>query len=165
VAAPADDLEALPLVHVDPPARIEEGESAEIVAQQQAGFIERLLLSNTPVYDSPNEAPAAFSDADRTKLWKVEFGRCPHRLLEALSTGRPLQACRSALEKAGHAWTLPDGNMIFVNPCQYRVAMRALVQFPQSKRFSVFFVSSFEHLIDETLSNVGKGAIGKARHC
>mmetsp|Transcript_16702 Transcript_16702/g.30969 ORF Transcript_16702/g.30969 Transcript_16702/m.30969 type:complete len:713 (-) Transcript_16702:191-2329(-) len=153
----------LPLVHIHPPARIDQEEAAEIVAQQEAGWIER-LISSTSAHDDP-EDPSDLPAANGEELWKIELKRCPQRLLEELSIGTSLRACREALENAGLQWNLPDGNALFVNPCQYKAAMRALAHFPDTIRFSIFFVRSFEHLIEETLSSVGQGAVAKTRSC
>jgi len=37
-----------------------------------------------------------------------------------------LRKCRRALEDAGFAWRLPNGDMIFVPPEYYRLTMQAL---------------------------------------
>merc|ERR1712137_1094573 len=66
------DSSALPLVHIDPPARIDQGEAAEIVAQQEAGWTERLVPS-APAYDS--EGPSDLPGRDGEELWKIELKR------------------------------------------------------------------------------------------
>eukprot|EP00973_Karenia_brevis_P083624 11602080-Karenia_brevis.AAC.1 len=67
----------LPLVHIDPPTRIHQEEAAEIVAQQEAGWIER-LISSTSAHDDP-EDPLDLPAANGEELWKIELKRCPQR--------------------------------------------------------------------------------------
>ena len=68
-----DSNSTLPLVHIDPPARIDQDEAAQIVAQQEAGLLER-LLSSTLVHES--EGPSVATDTEREGLWKIELKRC-----------------------------------------------------------------------------------------
>lgn len=90
----------------------------------------------------------------------LEFKRCPKALPRALAEGLPLQACRRALEAAGYSWHLPKGDMVFVHPEQYRGVLAAM---PASEKFAIAFDTSFEYLVEESIANIGKGAVAKVR--
>lgn len=160
ITAPSYDPE---IVHLDPPARIDQREAAEFVAQQEAGFVERLIQSHV----MSAGASASGQDAHEAKLWKVTFTRCPKALIEALRNAVALQSCLAALEKEGYAWILPNSDivrvMIFVHPAEYPDVKATIPLFSPCKSFSIFFTKDFEHLIDDVLSNVGKGAVSKFR--
>jgi len=145
------------ILHMDPPMRIEAQEASTFVAVQEADFIERLSPTSTI-----GTQPAGESlDGLIEQVGVVNFKRCPKELPTALSQGLPLQWCRQALEDAGHNWNLPNGDMVFVQPWQYRTVMNA--QIPVSNSFSVICAESFEYLVEESIQNIGKGALAKNR--
>jgi len=148
--------------HIDPPARIDAHEAAMLVAEQQASFVN--LWRDTPsTFGEAGYHLTAEPEASLTKekLFLVQFKRCPAQLPEALTSGLALKSCRTALEEAGHQWRLPDGNLIFVHPWQYRVALQA--SWPAIRSFSVIFSEGLEYLVEESISNVARGAVAKSR--
>lgn len=156
-----------PVEHVEPPAYIPADEAARLVAGQEASFVE---LQHDPFVCESGRlcTPDSSISGNSEKLFLVQFKRCPAELPKALISGLALKSCRTALEAAGHQWKLPDGNLIFVHPWQYRAAMNA--SWPELRSFSVVFSEGLEYLVEESISNVGRGAVAKTRsilhtHC
>mmetsp|Transcript_82483 Transcript_82483/g.156972 ORF Transcript_82483/g.156972 Transcript_82483/m.156972 type:complete len:561 (+) Transcript_82483:50-1732(+) len=143
------------VVHVDPPTRIDAHEAALITAEQHVSLIEHQIGAAS--------APEPVTSNEQEKIFFVQFKRCPKELPIALSQGLPLKMCRRALEDAGHNWNLPNGDMVFVQPWQYRAVMHAHAHLQVSNCFSIIFCESFEYLVEESIQNVGKGALAKNR--
>merc|ERR1712232_1408413 len=83
-------------------------------------------------------------------------------MVAALTQGCALRACRDALVAEGFDWQLLEGAFIFVEPLQYQTAKRALKG--MSLRSShVVVAESMEHLVEEAIVGIGKGAWAKSR--
>lgn len=123
-------------------------------------------LAQTDIAQHGDEFPVQSGGCDVTPkegLFLLQFDRCPKALVDALSTGRPLKACRDALAVRGHNFKLIDGNMIFVHPDHFRAASGAKVPGTQKQKFFVISSDSFDLAIQECIVGVGKGGWVKTR--
>jgi len=136
------------------------GEAGHVATQAWAGTVERFI--GTAYLNEENasarEEPAPILD----ELYLLEFDRTPNELFEKLGTGVALRSCRQALIDNGHEWRLITGTMVFVHPSQYRYVMQALNK-RELKRSQVVIAKSLEHLVEESICNIGKGAWAKKR--
>lgn len=136
------------VLHQELPVRIDECEAALIASEQYVGFVERIIGSRFVEADgigSDNEP-----DRDDDKLFLCKLNRNTKELRAALLEGSPLERCRIALEAEGHPVKDASGALIFVQPAQYRIAMRALVSV-ELKPDNLIFARSVEHLVEETM--------------
>jgi hypothetical protein len=143
-----NELPAAPAIqavhHTEPAAQIYAVEAAEFVALQQAGFIER-IIGFQPAEESlpqdPNEG-----------IYLIKLNRIPKHCRDALCNGKELRRCREDLDRAGHAWKLPTGALVFVKPEQYRAAIESVAA-DDLKPDNVLFAESFEYRIEEALAD------------
>jgi hypothetical protein len=126
-----------PVAHPEAAAAVPPLEAALVVAQQEAGFVERLVGAGAPA-------------AEPEPVLCLRLQRKPEALVAALRTGRPLARCRQDLEAHGHAWELPGGGMAFVHPEQYRAALRSC----EPASHCLLVSASLEHLVAETFASV-----------
>jgi hypothetical protein len=146
------------VAHVDPPAATDPAEAALVSQQQWASSLEHRGTTPAPALDGASEAFETCSE----EVVLLDFNRRPKEMNDLLAKGSPLRACREALEREGHNWKLLSSTMVFVHPSQYRDVMKALNG--RSLRPShVVVSSSFEYLVEESLSEIGKGAWAKTR--
>jgi len=144
-AQPETETVLQQVLHDEPAAQISEVEASDVVSAQEAGLAERgFCLQEEMQMDE---------DDDTDKLFLCKLNRNPRSLRTALCEGRILQKCRSALETAGHDWKMITGALVFVQPHQYRAAMKALVN-KDLQPDIIVFAESFEPLLEETMANV-----------
>merc|ERR1712008_380224 len=100
-------------------------------------------------------------DADsKDRIFICTLNRRPKELVPTLQLF--FKTCTDALEAEGHCWKLFEGSLIFVHPHQYRSALRSLTglsMFPSN----IVIAESLEHLLEEALAGIGKGAWAKHR--
>jgi len=130
--------------HIDSPAQIVPEEAAQIVAQQEAGFVERLV--GTAAMADDNEDDEQFVEP----IYCAKLNRIPASLRRALSESVPLSQCRKALDAAGHPWMTVEGAFVFVHPHQYRQVISTTNGLRPD---NVIFAASLEHLVEETLTD------------
>merc|ERR1719401_3017830 len=122
-------------------------------------MVERLIgVGAIPIDEETHEGAALASD----EIVLLEFNRNPREMFEALGEALPLRSCREMLSVNGHPWQLVTGAMVFVHPWQYRDVMSAL-HGRRLKGSSVVVSSSMEHLVAETIADIGRGAWVKQR--
>jgi hypothetical protein len=141
--------------HVDPPVTMNDDEAAVVASQCWAGAVER-GIGAAPINDCADalaDDGPWFGD-DEINL--LDFNRNPKEMLDALGTGLPLNACRVAMTNDGRAWRLITGTMVFVHPWQYLSVMRAL-EGCELKRSQVVVARSLEHLLEESIADIGRG--------
>ena len=68
----------------------------------------------------------ATSENETKAIWLLRYKRNPDVFRRRLEEHISLNACRCALEAAGHQWNLPTRAKIFVSPVQYRHTIEAL---------------------------------------
>jgi len=134
-------------------------EAAEIANMQWATLIQHRMHSAYSIQDSVSES-APCKEEDR--IWIIRFNRRPEGMHSQLARSLSLRSCRDDLEKAGLEWKLKSGAYIFVLPSQYDCVLRKL---PEHKltHSDVVVTESFEYLLEECLSTIGKGTWAKAR--
>lgn len=146
-------MEVLDVVeHQEPAAKIDAAEAMEIVAVLNGSFVLRAVASvvshDSDVDSQPDE-----------EMFLCKLNRMTKELRQALCSGVPLRQCRAALDAEGHNWQLPSGALVFVQPWQYRSAIRALVSQDMDLRADhIILSSSVEHLIEETLEVSARGS-------
>jgi hypothetical protein len=156
---------ALPLVeqhvfHSEPAQQIDELEASLIVSEQEAGFIEHLIMNGTDSLGSGLDESVGSINIDTDKVHIVKLSRNSKELRNAFCEGRPLQRCRSALNSHGHSWKLVTGTLVFVHPEIYRDVMTALIGMALQPD-EIVFSEEFENSVEETLSSVLFGSKGK----
>eukprot|EP00928_Gymnodinium_smaydae_P064090 TRINITY_DN47505_c0_g1_i1.p1 TRINITY_DN47505_c0_g1~~TRINITY_DN47505_c0_g1_i1.p1 ORF type:complete len:927 (-),score=61.96 TRINITY_DN47505_c0_g1_i1:85-2802(-) len=140
--------------HAEPAAQIDEGEAADIVAIQEADYIERLV-----VCAAGNEASEEPKENTHEEAYLLHFNRSPKPMVDALRTGAPLKKCRDALEAEGFSWKLPCGALVFCEPHQHRCVMKALNR-KVLRTSHVVVVESLEYLVEETVASVSNSCHG-----
>jgi len=117
----------------------------------------------------PGQGAVTEADSDEGVEWVpdervflLDINRPSKGMCDALDDGRPLRACRDALDVAGHPWKLLTGTRVFVHPEQYRAVMRAL-NGQTILSWHVVMTQSLEHLVEESLAGIGKGAWARDR--
>merc|ERR1712113_949812 len=98
------------VTHEEPAATICPGEAEQVVALQQAGFVERNL-----------EAGILPEQDERVLL--LQLNRAPSDLILALSERPALEPCRQEMQAEGCPFVLASGAFIFVKPWQYQSAI------------------------------------------
>lgn len=115
------DLPIQSVAHGEAPTEIDEEEAASVTAVQEAGFIERLVVSGEPQTTTEPEAVA-----EEEAVYLLHMNRTSRLMTASLAEGPGLQRCREALSAEGHNFRLLSGTMVFVEPWQYRKVMHAL---------------------------------------
>lgn len=157
----AEDITIVNIKHSEPAAFISPVEASAVETAQEAGRVERML--NTLVPDVEH-----LQHKQDGELWDEEVILCtlnrrPRELMAALAApSGPLKQCTQALESEGHSWKLLEGALVFVHPHQYRATMRALCG-KELHPSNLVFARSLEHLVEQVLAMVGKGAWPKKR--
>lgn len=149
-AGPAEVIQELQ--HDEPAARIDAQEAADLVAQMEAGFVERNL--NVAVIREPSPIPGT-EQAQQDNIYLIRFSRHPQSFCDALMKGLSLRRCREALEAQGFDCVLPSGTKVFVHPQQYKSVRSALVEADIELRpYHVVLASSLEYLVEESLATI-----------
>jgi len=131
--------------HPDPPAVISSIEAQQIVDIQEAGFVERNLLS-------------AVIDGEEDQIWRCTFNRYPLCLRQCLDYGSALTQCREALRLLGHECVMAGcGAKLFVQPHQFDRVIQAIRHLPEESKPShkdVFVAASLEHLLEQDIATI-----------
>jgi len=131
--------------HADQPTTIDERDTAQLLAEQHAGFIERNL--GTMV-----DKPTVYTDDGLQEgLLLCKINRNSKQLRSELMEGPALQRCRDALEANGHLWKDLSGALIFTHPSQYCMALVGL-EHTQLQADHIVFAESLEYLVEEAMS-------------
>jgi len=133
--------------HRSPPAEIHAEEAAQVVAQQEAGFVERLLGIST----SPRSESSETNEEE--DILKLKLNRIPSFIRRDLAVAKSLAQCLNALTDAGHPWKTVEGAHVFVHPHQYRKVMAA--NRDHLRPDNILVSASIEHLVAEVLQNTG----------
>jgi hypothetical protein len=140
-------------------AQIDGEEAAQIVATQEADFIQ-LLNSNDAGINENVEDTSETPPQDRVFL--LSLNRNPKAAMDALQKGLPLKKCRDALEDNGFPWQLPTGTLVFVETFQYHAVRHALKGIVL-RSSDVIVTESLEYLVAESLEGCGQGCYAKSR--
>lgn len=131
--------------HMEDAADISPDEAQQLVACQEAGWVQRLI------------GFAPFADHDIERVFFGVLCRKPKDVNDALVEGAPLASVRDELRSMGMQPFLSSGVSIFVNPRQYGQVIRSLSSklhwlTPASMSRIVVFSESTEHLVAESLN-------------
>merc|ERR1711920_483943 len=85
-------------------------------------------------------------------VYRIRFNRRPREMHDMLAQSSSLQACRDTLAFEGFDWKLSSGPCVFVHPRQYDLS-----------HCDVVVTETLEYLLEEALSNIGKGVWAKTR--
>ena len=140
-----------PVHHSGPATVIPEHEAAEIVAEQEASFIEH-NLDSAGWYD--HQASLQVHHA-RHRVVVLHFSRSPPELKESLEGSEELMAVRKELEQAGGSWTLHSGTKVLLRPGVYKQLLRHLSRNPHVKLQSCHVLVS-EDLEEAVMAQVHK---------
>jgi len=135
---PCETEEQLPVIeileHADPPAIMDEETAAILVAQMEAGYIERSMGTDAGLSEptlpsgAAREATAPASSGRRfSPLLLLNFTRHPPEFEAALSGSELLREVREGLDREGFGWQLPHGANLFIHPSELQAAMRSTV--------------------------------------
>eukprot|EP00439_Symbiodinium_sp_Y106_P030132 s7210_g3.t1 len=97
--------------HGEPAADISEDESAAIVAEQAASWIEHNIGAGWHGNDLQSQEPAGF-----TRIVHLTLSRSHRQLNTDLEQSAVLQPHRQALQDEGFDWLQPSGAKIFMEP-------------------------------------------------
>lgn len=167
-ACESEDLVIQQVWHDDPAAQYHPIEAKEIAALQWASFVERSVReraraeSHASSFTSYKEAPEQANDTVNESVYLIRFNRRPKELHEQLANSPSLQDCREALRNEGFDWKLSSGPSVFVRPWQYISVVQALPEYGLGNS-DVVVAESVEYLLEESLSNAGKGVWAKTR--
>lgn len=138
--------------HVEPAAHILPAEARDLVAIQEADFIQRNLLSGSA--PEPTEG-----------ILLIQLNRTPAALVTALLEGGALSSIRRDMQEESCNTRLESGTFIFVKPWQYQSAIEAAMEtlHPRKLKSShVIFAKSVEHLLEEAMNGIlGDGVWAK----
>lgn len=126
------------VVHNEPATEIHPSEAASIVAESEAGFLERTLESSEVLelhaqtgLDTQGNAAVASGmmpwQAPFSRLVLLNFTRHPQSFENILLNGEEVRELREALHLAGHDVRLPSGTWILVAAEDYAASKRAVV--------------------------------------
>jgi hypothetical protein len=132
--------------HEDPAAVVNPEEASALNQQMWESAISRLATSGSLAMDQEMTHEIA------EDIFMFKLNRNPEELMLRLGTCVTLQACRDALEQAGHAWKLPTGGMMFVHPWQVPSALQAMVGMKTTPS-TIVASQSLEHLLQEILQS------------
>merc|ERR1740121_885106 len=163
-----EDLVIQELQHHDPAAQYHPVEARDIATLQWASFVEcsvrerttQKSLASTTI--SNEDAQEQINDAALDRVHLIRFNRRPKELHKQLAHSPSLRACREALRIEGFDWKLSSGPSLFVHPWQYVSVVQALPEHGMGNS-DVVVTESLEYLLEECLSNAGKGVWAKTR--
>jgi hypothetical protein len=122
------------LEHGEPPAIIDDEMAASVVAELEAGYIERGLGTNAGDLESTSPSGPEHDVTDPessfgtfSPLVLLNFTRHPSAFEEALARSELLREVREQLDRAGTSWKLPHGVKLFVHPFEVQAAMHSIV--------------------------------------
>mmetsp|Transcript_131672 Transcript_131672/g.421255 ORF Transcript_131672/g.421255 Transcript_131672/m.421255 type:complete len:488 (-) Transcript_131672:181-1644(-) len=150
-AAVIDDIE-----HEEPAAALDVDEAAQVNAQREVGWVERLIETAIPTgegYEDAEHEEEVTGRGTAEEVLLLDFNRIPKELLLALATGLPLHGCREALGGCGHECRLINGSLVFVHPWQYADVRSALVGH-ELRKWHVVVSRSLAHLVEESISSI-----------
>ena len=100
---------------------------------------------------------------EEVKIVMLKFSRSDHRFLGALLEGEELQACRDALQEAGHQVVHASGAKIFVRPQHYQ-AVCERIQADEMRLFTshVLVAEEFEDLVQAAVARIPSTRRGQA---
>eukprot|EP00928_Gymnodinium_smaydae_P075972 TRINITY_DN58996_c0_g1_i1.p1 TRINITY_DN58996_c0_g1~~TRINITY_DN58996_c0_g1_i1.p1 ORF type:complete len:496 (-),score=77.76 TRINITY_DN58996_c0_g1_i1:372-1811(-) len=104
-------------------------EAAQINAEMESGFVERIVARNDNDDTLVAAHGGAISDDDFapfSRLMLLNFSRHPKSFERGLMRDESLREAREALNRAGLSLRLPSGAFVFVDPDEYSAAMVAL---------------------------------------
>ena len=149
-AAPDPIQEVIQSVrHSEPPAEISEEESATIVAEQEASWIEHNIQSGWHGDELQPRMNAAF-----TRVVHLTLSRSHRQLDEDLEHSVVLQPYRQALEEEGLAWRLqPSGAKIFMEPFCFR-AICSLLSTMRLRPCDIFVAQTLENEVRRVIRQI-----------
>ncbi|CAE7939117.1 ATAD3, partial [Symbiodinium necroappetens] len=138
-----------PVHHSEPAADISEEESAAIVAEQEASWIEHNIGSGW----HGDELQPGMS-AGLTRVVHLTLSRSHRRLDEDLEHSVVLQPYRQALEEEGLAWRLqPSGAKIFMEPFCFR-AIRSHLSTMRLRPCDIFVSETLENEVVRVIRQI-----------
>ena len=135
--------------HSELPAEISEEESAAIVAEQEASWIEHNIGSGWHGSDLQSRAYATINRVVHMTLRNVH-----EKLNQVLEQSPALQPCRQALEEEGLGWHLqPSGAKIFMEPWCFR-AIRSHLSTMRLRPCDIFVSETLEHEVMRVIRQI-----------
>lgn len=137
-----------------PSQLIPQGSSDDVEAGIQASLRaveEQAAEANAPVVEALFRSLDLLQE-EQEQLFLWEFSRHSAEFRNALG-GEHLHECRFALESYGYAWEQPSGVKVFVHPCQFRDALRAI----NGRSLTIAHVvvaESFQALVEAALATI-----------
>jgi len=144
--------------HAEAPAIIDQEESLQVASAIWTTSVERTAGARN--LQTPGYIPAEDSDV----ILLLHFNRTTPEMMESLTDGLPLRACRAALQDNNLEWQLSTGTLVFVHPWQHAHVLRECGSHTLT-RSHVFVASSLEYLVEESilLSGIGRGTWARQR--
>ena len=132
--------------HSELPADISEEESAAIVAEQEASWIEHNIGSGWHGNDLQTQMPAGL-----TRVVHLTVSRSHPQLDADLEHSPTLQPCRQALQEEGLDWRLqPSGAKIFMEPFCFR-AIRSHLSAKWLRPCDIFVAENLEEEVTHVI--------------
>ncbi|CAE7879393.1 Rpgr [Symbiodinium sp. KB8] len=147
-----------PVYHSEPAADISQEESAAIVAEQEASWIEHNIGSGWHCDELQPRIPAGL-----TRVVHLTLSRSHRQLHADLAESPVLQPCRQALEAEGFGWQLePSGAKIFMEPVCFR-AVRSHLSTMRLRPCDIFVAENLEEEVMRVICSLPYTALAPSR--